>query len=268
MRVPNIDRELVKSVVISMICGIALPSADSGSDVNLGIRLCLNGHYRWACAVLTPVIANTIFTVFGCREMERGRLGGRWVIYLPMVLFQIYPQFCVIRLLVQLFRCKITLKEFNAARDGMDGGIGCVEPYCESVPQVFIQTAFFAFSFNLTPIMNRFCYQDQSKPCREFDVCDDKYFCSMSQWDSGYNHYERFVNLNEIEKHSNAAFESCIGNFTVCIEQKCKGFLYEHLRNLDISNFTEYLSKSENGTHHLIEIYNATDEDVRMIQQL
>ena len=262
---PTIDRQLIKSVLISIICGISLPSADSGSDINLGVRLYVNGHPRWALAVLTPVFANTFFTIFACMEMERGKHGSRWFLYLPLVFAQCYPQFCVVRLLFQLFQGKITLKEFNAARDGNDGGIGCVEPYCESVPQVFIQTAFFAFSFNLTPVINRFCYQDQSKPCLEFDICDDKFFCSMSQWESGYKQYERFLKQKENEKLSSLAFENCIANFTDCIDT-CKDNLTSYIQDIDVSNITEYLTSSEDTVHHLSRMFNATDDDIRMIQ--
>ena len=45
--------------VISTVClGIGLPSADVGTDLNLGITLIIYGHPRWAMCVLAPVFTN------------------------------------------------------------------------------------------------------------------------------------------------------------------------------------------------------------------
>ena len=136
IKIPN--RETIQVVVFSILLNICLPSFDVGSDIRLAIRLSLNGHAKWALSVLAPVFINTFFSGIACREMERKKSGACWMMYLPLVLLQIYPQFCTIRLIYELLRGRIELKTFASIKDGMDGGIGCLEPYCESVLQVFV----------------------------------------------------------------------------------------------------------------------------------
>ena len=135
-------RETIQAVVFSILLNICLPSFDVGSDIRLAIRLSFNGHPKWALSVLAPVFINTFFSGIACKEMERKKSGACWVMYLPLVFLQIYPQFCTIRLIYELLRGRIDLKTFASIKDGMDGGIGCLEPYCESVLQVFVYVSY------------------------------------------------------------------------------------------------------------------------------
>ena len=174
--------QIAKEVIVSVLFGIALPSFDSQGDIRLSHLLYTNGHWKWALSVLTPVVVNTVFTIVSCKEMER----KRWLLYLPLVVFQLYPQYCIARLIYRFLREEITLKQFKAVKNSMDGGIGCVESYCESVPQIFVQTAFFAFVVNMGPMLSRLCFQQISKPCNEYDKCDELYNCDMDPYVSGY----------------------------------------------------------------------------------
>ena len=49
---------VIWDVTSSILLGIGLPSGDVGTDINLGVRLLLNGHPRWAMWVLLPVFIN------------------------------------------------------------------------------------------------------------------------------------------------------------------------------------------------------------------
>ena len=164
------NRETIQAVVFSIFFGIFLPSFDVGSDIRVALRLYLNGHPRWALSVLTPVLINTLFSAMACREIERIKHGGSWMKFLPLVLLQCYPQFCTIRLLLGLIRGKMDLKTFIVLRDGMDGGVGCLEPYCESVLQVFVQTALFSHVHNINPLITKLCLNARGKSsndCKE-----------------------------------------------------------------------------------------------------
>ena len=155
IEIPN--RETIQAVVFSIFFGIFLPSFDVGSDIRVALRLYLNGHPRWALSVLTPVLINTLFSAIACREMEERKHGASWIKFLPLVLLQCYPQFCTIRILLQFLRGELDLKTFTALRDGMDGGVGCLEPYCESVLQVFVQTALFSHVHDINPLITKLC---------------------------------------------------------------------------------------------------------------
>ena len=135
----------------TVIFNMGLPSFDVYSDLYLGIRLYMNGHPNWALSVLMPMFLNMFFTIFACIRIE----GKKFVCYLPLVIFQIYPQFLVVRILLQWSKGKITRDKFLEARDNLDGGIGCFEPYLESVPQAFIQTAFFVVANSLLATTER-----------------------------------------------------------------------------------------------------------------
>ena len=121
-----------RTILFTLLFQMVLPFTDTGTDIRLGTRLFLNGHSTLAMAVLMPVFINTFFTAIACREMEKRANKIYWMLYLPLVIFQLYPQFCICRLLLQYYQGQINLEEFISARDSMDGGLGCVEPYCES----------------------------------------------------------------------------------------------------------------------------------------
>ena len=89
-------KEVLQALFISLSFGIALPFTDSGTDIRLSIRLFLNNHPRWAFAILTPILINTLFTLVICNQIERKEKNNcSWLFYAPLVILQIYPQFCV-----------------------------------------------------------------------------------------------------------------------------------------------------------------------------
>ena len=101
----------------------------------------------------------------------------------------------------------------------MDGGVGCLEPYCESVPQVFTQTAFFAYVHNLTPMIKRLCFMEKSHPCSKYDHCDDLYDCDMDPYAIGYRRFDDIWNSNETVEDCMNSFSTCIQDFKDCINQ-------------------------------------------------
>jgi len=127
--------EIMKTVAF----GIGLPTGDVGTDIYLSARLFLSGHPHWALSVLMPVLLNIFFILLACLRIEK----RSWLCYLPLVLMQIYPQFCMARLLLKWGRKSLNRKQFVENRDKLDCDLGTLEPYLESIPQVFIQTAFF-----------------------------------------------------------------------------------------------------------------------------
>ena len=260
------DIETTQAVLFSLFFGIGLPSFDVSSDVRLAIRLYINGHPRWALSVMTPIIFNTFFTTIACRAVEKNKSGCRWLMYLPLVLLQIYPQFCIVRLLLKLFRGKMNLKAFISSRDGMEGGIGCLEPYCESVLQVFVQTALFAYVHNINPLLRNLCFNERRRSCAEYDVCDNLYHCDMDPFVSGYERYEKITNSTQLERDCRSKFDECIGNFTLCINE-CKANMTEYIYGIQDDTLLEYLNTPAMFLNSTLAIDNdATLDDLKVIQ--
>ena len=101
--------ETFQTISFSIFFGIVLPTFDAGGDIRLGIRLYENGHPKWALSVFTPVFINTIFTMVVCKQIEQDRKGLHWICYLPLVFLQLYPQYCILRLILELWKGNINL---------------------------------------------------------------------------------------------------------------------------------------------------------------
>ena len=259
-------RETIQAVVFAIFLNICLPSFDVGSDIRLAVRLYLNEHPKWALSVLTPVFINTIFSAVACKQLEQKKAGACWIMYLPLVLLQIYPQFCTIRLIFDLLRGSIDLNDFKSTKDGLDGGIGCIEPYCESVFQVFVQTALFAKVHNLNPLVTRLCFSERDRSCAEYDVCDDLYDCDMDPYASGYEKFEKVMKSSKIEKECRATFDRCIGNFSSCILD-CKNDLTQYIYALDdLDNAMPLLNSSLHQTNdtHLVQMHRLVIDNYPM----
>ena len=281
--------------VSSIFLGIGLPSGDVGTDVNLGARLILNGHPNWAMFVLAPVITSTFFTLFACRRLEN----RNWLCYIPLVVMQIYPQFCVLRLLRQWWKGDINQTRFIGARDNLDGGLGCIESYLESVPQAFIQTAFFVVANSLTSTVTRLCYNDKARSCDAVlnqacmlqKRCSDMGFdgnhcnpvgfgsdvgfqqtnCNPSQTSINY-HYKSYANIKTCkEKTINCTemFQICIQPFYECLS-RCETKLTSEIDEMDEQALYQMISNVENysnfSPHFLAIEYGASREDLQNIQ--
>lgn len=260
--------------IITTIFGIGLPSFDIGSDIYLALRLLQNGHPNFAFCVLFPVLTNTVFTIFVCVNLEKRKC---WR-YLPLVFLQIYPQFCTARLLYKWARGEMGIDEFKCQRDSLDGGLGCVEPYMESVPQAFIQTAIFAVAYNLSTTATRLCYNENARSCRPFDTCSDLKKCSAIGHDNnncdpvGFQPYS-YKSNDEILDCKNKTqlcatdFEDCIEPFFDCI-RNCTANLTEQILKIDETELYEsYANDNTNWTNHfLASEYNSTLVDTKSVQ--
>ena len=276
----NSLRTVIQAIFFSILFGMCVPSTDSGTDIRLSARLFTHGHPRWALSILAPVLLNTVFTFFACKEIERKYGNDFWINRLPLVLLQVYPQFCICRLIYRFWRKDITLKEFTCSRDGLDGGIGCVEPYCESVIQVYIQTAIFAFVRTIDPMLTRLCYTEKEKSCAGHDVCGTLWHCKESgdsdfdycghvsdgPYVGGYVEFEQITSCHNMQENCTRAFEECINGFKDCIEI-CKSNLTSQILHLNeeelyqaVNNYSMYLQ------HPLTQNYNAKEADMRAIQ--
>ena len=259
-------RDVIKAVLFTIFFGKLLPFADVWSDVRLGIHLFVNGHKKWAFSVLAPVIVNTFFTLVLCREMEKKKSRKCWIIYIPMVIFQVYPQWCLFRILLEFGRHKINLKQFITKRDSFDGGIGCLEPYLESVPQVYIQTALFAFVHNIDSIITRLCYTARDPMCTSLDICDPLFNCDMDPYATGYQKYTRVMNLTKNEHIQTLAFENCTQHLKRCID-KCYKNVSDILLALDETELYKYIETPDLWYNHsLVKDYDATLADLKVIQ--
>ena len=258
--------DAVRTILFTVFFNLVLPSVDSGSDIRLGIRLYINNHPRWAMAVLAPVIINTVFTVFACREIERKLSKKPWILHLPLVFLQLYPQYCICRLMYKYFRGEISLQDLITSRDSMDGGLGCVEPYCESVPQVFVQTAIFAFVHNINPMIKKLCYTQRERPCALDDSCDDLFNCDRDKFASGYNHYATLASLDDVMENRTTQFDECISPFKACIGS-CQENLTQTILGLNENTlFDAVMNHKAYYNHNLTIHYNATQHDMERIQ--
>eukprot|EP00092_Neocalanus_flemingeri_P009234 GFUD01009939.1.p1 GENE.GFUD01009939.1~~GFUD01009939.1.p1 ORF type:complete len:552 (-),score=107.03 GFUD01009939.1:142-1797(-) len=121
-----------KEILVIVIFSIIVPSVDSISDITLGIRFLLNGRPWWALSVLSPVLANTLFTALLWTRLEVSAV-KRWSWVL--VLLQVWPQYCAARVVWLFYSGR-----HNAIREKeqFERGIISLEPFIESVPQVLI----------------------------------------------------------------------------------------------------------------------------------
>jgi hypothetical protein len=273
------NNEAFRTILFTVVFQMILPFTDSGTDIRLGIRLWIHGHPKWAISVMMPVFVNTFFTCMACRVIEKKETDRSWAMYLPLVILQVYPQFCICRLLLRYYRGTINLEEFKSARDSMDGGIGCVEPYCESVPQVYIQTAIFAYIHNIDQLVKRLCFTAKNRSCEKFDNCD-QYDCHIDRYSSGYNRYSKYSELNDPKHETNCFtdFQECIRNFSECIDI-CKGELKHTIRGYNESELYQFVTETKGknqselhayvlniGPGRLVKEHNATLDDIDMIE--
>ena len=270
----------------TMFFGIGLPSGDVGTDINLGIRLSMYGHPKWAMCVLAPVVMNTFFTLFACARIDK----DKWLWYIPLVLLQVYPQYCVVRIVLQYLRSKLDREQFIEKRDQLDGGLGCLESYVEAVPQAFIQTAFFTIANSLTSTVTRLCYNDNAQSCAEFlsKTCMIQKRCSDMGFDGnhcnpvGFNwqmpdshpNVSYHHNSNEKIRTCNEQTNNCTKMFDICIQPfyQCLGRCEENLTSqIDLMDELEfYQSLIRNNSNYsdifLSSGYDASKEDLQGIQ--
>ena len=259
----------------SFTLGIGLPSADVGTDINLSIYLFLNVHFRWAFWVMVPVFMNTFFTIIACVRIEKKNTAC----YLPLVVFQLYPQYCIARLLYRWASKELGLAEFLDLKDKLDGGLGCLEPYIESVPQVYIQTAFFLTANSLTTKVTHLCYNEKARSCAEFDIYHDLDKCSTLGHD--YNHCNP-IGHEPYPSKSDIIIQDCLNRTENCTKylnectqpllnclSKCQNVLTEKLSNISQAELSSNITQTEssnNTTSFLFTEYGASLEDVQSFQ--
>ena len=264
----------VVDVISSVTLGMGLPSGDVGTDIYLSVRLFLNGHPRWALCVLMPLFPNIFFTIFACIRIEK----RGWFYYLPIVLLQLYPQFCMARLLFQWGKGIINRKKFLQERNNLDGGLGCLEPYLESVPQAFIQTAFFTIANSLTATSTRLCYNELDSPCQVYDNCSDWKKCSKLGFDNnlcdpiGFNplnfkSFEEIKYCQERTQNCTLEFEQCVQPLNECLE-RCQANLTTYIASLDQESlYMAYANESLEYINHTLSVqYGASLADFKSIQ--
>eukprot|EP00092_Neocalanus_flemingeri_P011901 GFUD01012833.1.p1 GENE.GFUD01012833.1~~GFUD01012833.1.p1 ORF type:complete len:543 (-),score=72.59 GFUD01012833.1:141-1769(-) len=142
-------RRIQKGEVIKLLgLGVVLPTIDVWTDVYLAVKLHLAGHEGWAQATLCPGYLNTCFCFIAWFKNEKPvnvlalkNLNGNPINFqafktLPFVFLQFYPQFCVLKVIVNGCRYKEwipDLEEYEASAAHLEGVV-------ESTPTVFIQS--------------------------------------------------------------------------------------------------------------------------------
>ena len=172
----------------------------------------------------------------------------------------------------------LSKSDFIAHRDSLDGGLGCLEPYFESVPQVFIQTAFFTIANSLKSTSTRLCYNEKIASCQYYDVCSQLNKCSYLGYDNnhcnpvglepyGYKTHKEVLECEMMTRNCTDGFEECIQPFYSCIEN-CTSKLIEHISAIDeYQLFQSYANgNNEYVNDSLVIEYDATLEDLKKIQ--
>ena len=80
-----------------VIFGVCFPTWDVYSDIGLAITLITFGHPNFAMAMLAPILLSTLFLI--PQWLRREQTKKRILTTLPLVLFQLYPQFKMLELL-------------------------------------------------------------------------------------------------------------------------------------------------------------------------
>ena len=266
-------------ILTTVLAEILLPFADTFLNINLGTSLVIDGHPIWGTWVFFPVIAKTCFTLFACKRIEN----KNWIFHTPLVFFQIYPQFCFGRLLVQWLAKKLMdTKEFKKEHDNLAGSIGFLH-VIQAVPQGFIQTAFFAVSHILPTKIKQFCFNEKVPSCRSMDNCttvirntsqcpnDFSYqstSCNKIQYEPyKYKTFKEIHDCEDMVQKCSEMFESCLQPFNECI-QKCENELNERINSMDEEVLLQLRSNMTTnvGNNFLTEEFGATPEDLKSIQ--
>ena len=252
----------------------------------------LYGHPKWAMCVLAPVVMNTFFTLFACSRIDK----DKWLWYIPLVFLQVYPQYCVVRIVLQYISSKLDREHFIEKRNQLDGGLGCLESYVEAVPQAFIQTAFFTIANSLTLTVTRLCYNDEVRSCAEFldQTCMIQKRCSDMGFDGNhcnpvgfginwfqpmvgsdiqsninyhYNSYEKIKTCKEQTHNCTKMFELCIQPFYQCLG-RCEENITNQIHQMnELDFFQNIIENNSNHSDNFLSIeYGASKEDLQSIQ--
>ena len=136
----------VVPIVSAIVFGIVLSTNDTWSDANLSYILYSNGQTNWGILILVPIFGNTLFTFCSMlynRDFKNWTTKLLGVFFTIFVLLQFYPQMCIFENLFGLIRSK-DMAQFTKRQAHLSGTLGTLEPFIESTPQLFIQTAFLA----------------------------------------------------------------------------------------------------------------------------
>lgn len=93
-----------KDAFLLIFLGILLPTSDVYSDLAFAYRLYGDGHYRFAVAMISPVILSFVLLVFHWKRIEK-TLWDRLISF-PYLFFQIWPQRQVYKILKMGLRDK------------------------------------------------------------------------------------------------------------------------------------------------------------------
>eukprot|EP00092_Neocalanus_flemingeri_P070831 GFUD01086971.1.p1 GENE.GFUD01086971.1~~GFUD01086971.1.p1 ORF type:complete len:166 (+),score=16.46 GFUD01086971.1:87-584(+) len=127
------------AVLLGTCMSVCFPTLDSVTDISLGTGLMINGHIHWGLLILFPVFLSTVFIFINCFKEKK-----LYILFLfPLVLCQVYPQSVASFNMFRLVTGKTSLEQFRRDTTSVEGGLGSIEPFVESVPQTFIQTGFF-----------------------------------------------------------------------------------------------------------------------------
>ena len=265
------------SLMLEAVIAIVLPTAGFSTDIYLGVHLLNNGHLKFALCVWMPVILNTIFTGIKCMCIEKRNT----FLYAPLVILQFYPQFCLGRLLYKWARKQLTREDFIKKRDELEGGLGSVGPYIESIPQAFVQTAFFTVSYSFSDTVRRLCYYKEAYTCPlpvNSTNCSKLYKCFYLGFGSNdcnlesvheHHHFHSPIRMKECDdilEHCDKLFENCVAPIKECITN-CTDELSVTISNMNEHDlFNRFLSKNPEPISDFLKGYGATVADVKNIR--
>jgi hypothetical protein len=267
------------SLLLEAGVAITLPTAGFYTDIYLGVHLFLNGHLLFALCVWMPVFLNTFFTFFACFRIEKGKA----FIYIPLILLQCYPQFCLVRLLYQWGRKTLTRDAFIEERDKLEGGLGSVGPYIESVPQAFVQTAFLTVAHSVGAVVARLCYHQKAYSCKlehGSGECSTFHDCSYVgvgnndgkpiRWlDNDYQceSFQKIKGCESIAQNCANWTRACIEPIKTCLTG-CKITLSGQIDSINEKEFyEEYLRGDLMYTSHFLHTdYNCSLHEMKNIQ--
>merc|ERR1711971_886336 len=133
--------ELVKVAIFMVLFGILLPTFDTYSDGYFSYSL-ISGTYCessnctkhpiYGSVMLIPVLLAMLFTI--PHWWRRGK-GWNRLYTLPLLIFQVWPQWQVIKVLKLM---KDGKSHWRTEKEKLEKEIGSLEPFLESLPQVHL----------------------------------------------------------------------------------------------------------------------------------
>lgn len=122
-----------------LLIHITLPTWDCVNDLKIASIAISEGHHRWGCSLIAPILLNFCFTTYVWSRFDNaGEKRWSWLFLVLMV----WPQWRACKVMYEIV-WRGDSSGF-VAKEKYKRDIACLEPFLEAAPQVLTKTAILA----------------------------------------------------------------------------------------------------------------------------